>query len=486
MHKGFILFLTAISVILSGVAVQAAAPYYVESGGVVSMEAENFSSNNGYVFSSASTVTSPDHGVMDASNFTGTGYMSTNRTGVQMDYVIQFTTTGTYWINLRSLAGGHYENGFCAKFDGSWVVGPCSTRGGHGINTAKWARWAWVSKAQYPDEPLLRSCVSVNVTTPGKHTFSILQRESLAWLDKIVFQRTSLCGQTLAGHCQGCMAGTAGPPESQRITGSGSAPTATTGAATLVTSDGATLNGTVNPNSLSTTAVFDYGETTSYGSTVTAAQSPLSGSIAQAVSAQISGLTQGGTYHFRARASSSGGIGTGDDQTFVTGQTVTAPTATTGAASSVSSNSATLNGSVNPNDASTTVMFEYGETSSYGSTTTATQSPIAGSDIQTVSAPNITGLTQGSTYHFRVSATNAGGTGNGDDHTFVTNYDTVVIQNQIFTAGTVTRYVATISIRFGPNVRIKKGATVELTAPLVTGVSDVTVEEDANLTITTP
>jgi hypothetical protein len=42
-------------------------------------------------------------------------------------------------------------------------------------------------------------------------------------------------------------------------------PTVTTGVATLITTDSAKLNGTVNPNSASTTWYFEYGLTVSYG-----------------------------------------------------------------------------------------------------------------------------------------------------------------------------------------------------------------------------
>ena len=45
------------------------------------------------------------------------------------------------------------------------------------------------------------------------------------------------------------------------------APAATTGAATDVTTTGATLNGTVNPNGVATTVSFEWGMTTSYGQT---------------------------------------------------------------------------------------------------------------------------------------------------------------------------------------------------------------------------
>ena len=54
-------------------------------------------------------------------------------------------------------------------------------------------------------------------------------------------------------------------------------PTATTLPATNVTTNSATLNGTVNANNTSTTVTFQYGLTTSYGSSVTAGPEPGSG-----------------------------------------------------------------------------------------------------------------------------------------------------------------------------------------------------------------
>jgi uncharacterized protein (TIGR02145 family)/uncharacterized repeat protein (TIGR02059 family) len=96
------------------------------------------------------------------------------------------------------------------------------------------------------------------------------------------------------------------------------APSATTSAATPLANTTATLNGTANANGCSTTVTFDYGLTTSYGSTVTAGQSPLTGSGSTAVSAIVNGLTSGQTYHFRVKASSSGGQTNGSDITFTT------------------------------------------------------------------------------------------------------------------------------------------------------------------------
>lgn len=91
-------------------------------------------------------------------------------------------------------------------------------------------------------------------------------------------------------------------------------PTLTTQAASLISSTSATLNGTANPNGGAITAFFEYGLTTAYGSTVTAAPAPVSGSSATAVSAALTGLAPLTTYNFRIK----GGTYLGSDQTFTT------------------------------------------------------------------------------------------------------------------------------------------------------------------------
>ena len=88
----------------------------------------------------------------------------------------------------------------------------------------------------------------------------------------------------------------------------------------------------------------------------------------------------------------------------------TPPTATTGAADSITLSGATLNGTVNANNASTTVTFEYGLTVGYGSSVPATQSPVTGTTDTSVSAA-ITSLNPGTIYHYRVDAAYAGGGG---------------------------------------------------------------------------
>ena len=80
--------------------------------------------------------------------------------------------------------------------------------------------------------------------------------------------------------------------------------------------------------------------------------------------------------------------------------------------------SATLQGTVNPRGSSTSFQFEYGTDTTYGQTTTVTDAG-AGSDAVGVSSP-LSGLLASTTYHYRISATNAGGTVTGDDQWFTT------------------------------------------------------------------
>jgi N-acetylneuraminic acid mutarotase len=192
-------------------------------------------------------------------------------------------------------------------------------------------------------------------------------------------------------------------------------PAVTTNPATNVASFSAILNGSVNPHGLTTTVRFQYGRTASYGSTT--ANQTKTGNTYQNVSANISGLTASTTYHFRIVAINNGGTRYGSDRTFTTLSTSGPPVVITNPATLIASFSATLNGTVDPHGLTTTVYFQYGTTTNYESTT-ASQSN-TGNTYQSVSA-NISGLAASTTYHFRIVATNNGGTTYGSDMTFTT------------------------------------------------------------------
>jgi alpha-tubulin suppressor-like RCC1 family protein len=96
-----------------------------------------------------------------------------------------------------------------------------------------------------------------------------------------------------------------------------------------------------------------------------------------------------------------------------------APTVSTLAATAVTTTTATLNSTVNPNGYAASAAFQSGTTTAYGTSTDVALMPNNGTTPQTVST-TLSGLLPATTYHFRATATNAGGTVGGDDLTFTT------------------------------------------------------------------
>jgi phosphodiesterase/alkaline phosphatase D-like protein len=177
-------------------------------------------------------------------------------------------------------------------------------------------------------------------------------------------------------------------------------PAVATGGATSVTTAAAVLTGTVNPAGLATTYYFQFGTTSGYGHNTTA-HSAGSGTAAAAVSQALSGLAARTTYHYRIVAVSAGGTVAGKDATFAT---TGAPTVTTGAASAVTTTTATLTGSIDPHGVATTYYFEYGTKSP--TTKTPVASAGAGTVTVAVSAP-LAGLVPGTSYVYRLVAVGA-------------------------------------------------------------------------------
>jgi hypothetical protein len=196
-------------------------------------------------------------------------------------------------------------------------------------------------------------------------------------------------------------------------------PIVTTGAAASITNVSAQLTGSVNPNGGATTCAFEYGTSESYGSEIACTANPGSGSSAVSVGAALKGLTPETTYHYRLKATNSGGEAKGAvDKTFTT--LPNAPVVSTEAASGVSQNAATLNAKVNANGDPADCSFEYGTSASYGSTVSCSIDPLTGEASTAVSA-SLSGLSAGTTYHYRVVAENGGGKSTGADMTFTTN-----------------------------------------------------------------
>jgi phosphodiesterase/alkaline phosphatase D-like protein len=199
------------------------------------------------------------------------------------------------------------------------------------------------------------------------------------------------------------------------------APSATTGAASAVTDTGASLAGTVNPQGQTTGYEFQYGTTTAYGQHSDAASAG-AGSADVPVTAPLTGLTPGTTYHYRVIATNDGGTTVGTDQTFTTTGTAPPPspkaTVTTGNATP-STSGAIVTGSVNPNGVATSYYFEFGTTANYGQQTPPGD---AGSGTQAVAvSASVNGLKANTTYHYRLVGVGPGGASLGADATFTTS-----------------------------------------------------------------
>lgn len=197
------------------------------------------------------------------------------------------------------------------------------------------------------------------------------------------------------------------------------APVATTGQASEIAPTSATVSGSVNPKGKETTCKFEYGPTLPSGKFENCSTAPGKGETAVPVSAKLSGLSGGTAYKFKLIAESAGGKGEGlPPASFTTAKEIIAPSAVAVTPPSISQTTATLAGEVNPNGAETTCKFEYGTTASYGQSATC-PAALSGSTTQRVMAA-ITGLAAGTSYHFRVTATNAKGTTQSADLTFKT------------------------------------------------------------------
>ena len=103
-----------------------------------------------------------------------------------------------------------------------------------------------------------------------------------------------------------------------RYDGDPVAPSLSVSPVTNITATGATLHGFVNPNGNNTTARFQFGRTTSYGSSDNVSLSPDNGTAPQSVTGILTGLTPGSLYHFRLTANSNAGTAITSDYTFTT------------------------------------------------------------------------------------------------------------------------------------------------------------------------
>jgi uncharacterized repeat protein (TIGR03803 family) len=174
-----------------------------------------------------------------------------------------------------------------------------------------------------------------------------------------------------------------------------------------LSANGATLNGSVSAVS-ATVAWFDWGTDTNYGSSV--GMTNIAGnSETVSISAALSGLDAGLTYHYRMTASNSFGVVYGDDLVFHVGLP---PEAITLGAVDATKAGATLTGLVNPEGAETSAYFEWGSFALSLNNRTVATNLSGGGGAANLSAA-LTGLSATASYYYQIVASNSLGVTHG-------------------------------------------------------------------------
>jgi hypothetical protein len=169
----------------------------------------------------------------------------------------------------------------------------------------------------------------------------------------------------------------------------------------------ARLEALVNANNEATSCHFEYGPTTSYGTTIPCEPETLEGFGDQGVGATIAGLEAKTTYHFRVVLENASKEATQGTDQEVSTLTLEAPLIDSESFSTVTASGATLEAQINPNYQESTFSFEFATNEALsGATTVAGAAPLpAGFGDQAVSAP-VTGLQTRTTYYYRALAQN--------------------------------------------------------------------------------
>ncbi|MGM9819861.1 MAG: choice-of-anchor J domain-containing protein [Candidatus Onthomorpha sp.] len=212
------------------------------------------------------------------------------------------------------------------------------------------------------------------------------------------------------------------------------APTVATLAATSVTHNSATLNGTITAGSEAITAQGFMYKATAENDWITTFATGIS------ITTTVNGLTAETEYQFKAFATTASGTIEGTVMSFTTlAAPVTQPVVTTLAATEVTHNSATLNGTITAGtEAITAQGFMYKEA-------TAADWTSVSATGETMSA-TVSGLNAETEYQYKAFATTASGTVEGEVMTFTTLAAPVVAPTVTTLAATeITHETATLN-----------------------------------------
>jgi hypothetical protein len=201
------------------------------------------------------------------------------------------------------------------------------------------------------------------------------------------------------------------------VAAAASSPTVSTSSATSIKQTSAVLRGSINPNGASTTYRFLWGQTPGVYGSASPIRSIGHGTAGRAVEFTAPNLLPGTVYHYTLTATSRFGTTTGADRSFKTAGPPP-PAVATGGVSQLTPNSATLNGVVNPQGATTTYFFQYGTTINYGFQTFPML--VAATTAAVPVSQTLTGLSQFTTFHYRLVAEHGAIRTYGLDQSFVT------------------------------------------------------------------
>jgi streptogramin lyase len=209
-------------------------------------------------------------------------------------------------------------------------------------------------------------------------------------------------------------------------------PTVETKPATNVGETTATLNGVVNPKGAEAKYYFEYGTEKEKYTKKTTERSAGSGTAGVEETEEVTNLLRNTTYHFRVVATNVNGTTDGADQELTTLSSVI-----TGSATGVTATEAIVHGTVNPHGLATTDQFEYGPTTSYGTTVPATAESAGSGTAVLAKGYILTGLKPSTTYHFRLVGFSSGeATTYGKDATFTTAAFTTFFSSAFGSFGT--------------------------------------------------
>ncbi len=211
---------------------------------------------------------------------------------------------------------------------------------------------------------------------------------------------------------------------------------------------GAVVEGSFTGDGVDTSYHFEYGTTSEYGLTspdidLGTATGP------QAVAATLDGLLAFTEYHYRLVAHNQYGTTVGVDKTFHTTEP-DVPSVLRTFTAEVGSENVALSAEINPGEGLTVYRFEYGPTSGYG-TKTLQGGPIDPNGSNRIGTTSLSGLTPGTTYHFRVIASNFKGTVTGPDQTFTTSATPEVVSSS---SSSISQKTATLTAMINPRLAL--------------------------------